>query len=125
MEEEMLEKFDYIRLEVVDSWQLPAVYIIYKQEYNLEDVKEDYFIKSVNLEEYKNVVQRLKDLEIDKWQYDYLPERNEKVEEEYMWKFMVSMDGRRFVKKGKNKSPNNFSKLEDFMIEMTYREDEI
>ena len=26
----MLENFDYIRLEVVDAWQFPAVYIVYK-----------------------------------------------------------------------------------------------
>ena len=124
MEEEMIEKFDYVRLEVVDSWQLPAVYIIYKKGYNLENVKEDYFIREADEEEYNEVINNLKELEISKWQNDYLPERYEKVEEQYMWKIIVSKDGRTFVKKGKNKCPSNFSKLEDFMIANTYLEDE-
>lgn len=125
MEEEMIENFDYVRLEVVDSWQLPAVYILYKKGYELDNIKDDDFIKDVDEEEHKEVVQKLKELEISKWQNDYLPERNEKVEEQYMWKIIVSRDGRTFVKKGKNKCPNNFSKLEDFMIANTYLEDEI
>lgn len=124
MEEEMIEKFDYVRLEVVDSWQLPAVYIVYKNGYKLDNVKDDYFIKELDDEEHKAVVQTLNELGIAKWQNDYLPERNEKIEEQYMWKIIVSKDGRTFVKKGKNKCPDNFSKLEDFMIANTYLEDE-
>ena len=125
MEEEMIENFDYIRLEVVDSWQLPAVYIIYKKGYELEDLKEDYFVKEVDEKEYKETIEKIKEWEISKWQYDYLPDRNEKFEYELMWKFMVCKDGRKFVKKGKNKFPAQFESLEDFMIETTYQEEEI
>ena len=125
MEEEMIENFDFIRLEVVDAWQLPAVYIVYKKDFVLEDNKPEFFIKEVDGDSYLDVVKKLKELKINEWQYDYLPDRNEKIEEEFLWKFIVGSNGRKFVKKGKNKSPENFSKLEDYMIEITSSEDEI
>ncbi len=125
MEEEMIENFDFIRLEVVDAWQLPAVYIVYKKDFVLEDNKPEYFIKEVDEQGYLDVVKKLKELKINEWQYDYLPDRNEKIEEEFLWKFIVDSNGRKFVKKGKNKCPENFSKLEDYMIEITSSEDEI
>ena len=125
MEEEMIENFDFIRLEDVDAWQLPAVYIVYKKDFVLEDNKPEYFIKEVDEQGYLDVVKKLKELKINEWQYDYLPDRNEKIEEEFLWKFIVDSNGRKFVKKGKNKCPENFSKLEDYMIEITSSEDEI
>lgn len=121
----MLENFDYIRLEVVDAWQFPAVYIVYKNGFEMDDIQEDYFIKGLDENEYDNIKNRLNNINLTEWLFDYLPERNEKIEEEYTWKFIVSKDGKKAVKKGKNKSPDNFSELENLMIEITYREDEI
>lgn len=121
----MLENFDYIKLEVVDAWQFPAVYIIYKKDFQIEDIKDDDFIKELEVEEYENIKEQLKNLKLEDWLFDYLPERNEKIEEEYTWKLIISKDGKKAVKKGKNKSPNNFSELENLMIELTYREDEV
>ena len=121
----MLENFDYIRLEVVDAWQFPAVYIVYKKGFEIEDIQEDYFIKELEENEYKDIKNKLNNINLTDWLFDYLPERNEKIEEEYTWKFIVSKDGKKAVKKGKNKSPDNFSELENLMIEITYREDEI
>ena len=125
MEEEMIENFDFLRLEVVDAWQLPAVYIVCKKGYNLDDNNSDYFIKEVDGDDYKNVIEKMKELKITEWMYDYIPARDEKITDEYKWKFIVCRDGRKFVKKGKNKSPENFSQLEDYMIEITEKEDEI
>lgn len=121
----MLENFDYIQLEVVDAWQFPAVYIIYKKGFKIEDLQEDYFIKELEQIEYDDIKNKLNNINLADWLFDYLPERNEKIEEEYSWKLIVSKDGRKAVKKGKNKCPDNFSELENLMIEITYREDEI
>lgn len=122
---EMIKNFDYVRLEVVDAWQFPAVYIAYKSGFIIDDLKDDYFIKELSEAEYLDLVQKLENLNLDDWLYDYLPERNEKIEEEYTWKFIVSQNGKKVVKKGKNKSPDNFSELENLMIELTYRGDEV
>lgn len=121
----MLENFDYIRLEVVDAWQFPAVYIVYKKGFEIDDIQEDYFIKELDEIEYDDIKNKLNNINLIDWLFDYLPERNEKIEEEYSWKLIVSKDGKKAVKKGKNKSPDNFSELENLMIEITYREDEI
>lgn len=121
----MLENFDYIQLEVVDAWQFPAVYIVYKKDFKIEDLQEDYFIKELEQIEYDDIKNKLNNINLADWLFDYLPERNEKIEEEYSWKLIVSKDGRKAVKKGKNKCPDNFSELENLMIEITYREDEI
>ncbi len=121
----MLEDFDYIRLEVVDAWQFPAVYIVYRNNFEIEDIQEDYFIKELDEKEYNDIKNKLKEINLIDWLFDYLPERNEKIEEEYTWKLIISKDGKKAVKKGKNKSPNNFSELENLMIEITYREDEV
>lgn len=121
----MLENFDYIRLEVVDAWQFPAVYIVYKKGVEIEDIQDEYFINELDVNEYDYIKNKLKSINLVDWLFDYLPERNEKIEEEYSWKLIVSKDGKKAVKKGKNKSPNNFSELENLMIEITYREDEI
>lgn len=121
---EMINSFDYVCLEVVDAWQFPAVYIAYKSGFIMDDLKEEHFTKELSEKEYLDLIQKLKSLNLDEWLYDYLPERTEKIEEEYTWKFIVSQNGKKVVKKGKNKSPNNFEELENLMIEITYRGDE-
>lgn len=122
---EMINNFDYIRLEVVDAWQFPAVYIVYRDDYNFEDAQVDFFMRSLDKEEYADFIKKLNEIDVDGWMMDYLPERDEKIEEEYMWKLIVGQNGKKAVKKGKNKSPENFTELENIMIEMTYREDEV
>lgn len=125
---EMIENFDYIRLEVVDAWQVGAVYIAYKKEFDLNlqpDIKEDSFFKELDKIEYEEFKNKIKEFQIENWLNDYNPSREDKNTNEYSWKLIIEAKGKKAVKKGNNSCPECFEKFEDLMISLTYREDEI
>lgn len=106
-------------LEVTDSWQLPAIYKIFKEDTDIK-INELCFFSELTDEEYTEFANKILEYNVDKWENNYSLDFNEKSEEEYSWKLTIYYgDNKKIIKRGKDASPDEFADLENFLIEIT------
>lgn len=106
-------------LEVTDSWQLPAIYKIFKEKTEVE-INELCFFSELTEDEYNEFANKILEYNVDKWESNYSLDFNEKPEEEYTWKLVIYYgDNKKIIKRGKDTSPEEFADLENYLIEMT------
>lgn len=118
VKESILNSFCF-ELEVTDSWQLPAIYKIFKEGTNIE-VNELCFFTELTEEEYNEFANKILDYHVDTWKNDYTLDFNEKAEEEYVWKLVIHYgENKKIIKRGKDTAPEEFADLENYLIEMT------
>ena len=116
--EEAILNSDAIELIVTDSWQIPADYKVYKKGYNMNLNPKSDFVCIYSEEEYKEFIERIKEVHIENWEMDYTSDEESK--DKLTWKLIVYYgDGKKIIKRGENEYPETFDLLEEYMIEVT------
>lgn len=106
-------------LEVTDAWQFPANYKIFKEDSNVE-VKPTDFICVYTEEEYKEFIKKIEEIEIDKWNGEYISRENIDKKDSLTWKLIIYHgEGKKVIKRGINDMPENFGDLEEYLISIT------
>lgn len=108
-----------VELEVTDAWQFPANYKVYKENANIE-VKETDFICIYSEEEYKEFIEKISEIEIDKWEGQYVSQDKVDEKDALTWKLIIYHgEGKKIIKRGINNMPDNFGDLEEYLISIT------
>ena len=106
-------------LEVTDAWQFPANYKIFKEDSNVE-VKPTDFICVYTEEEYKEFIKKIEEIEIDKWNGEYISRENIDKKDSLTCKLIIYHgEGKKVIKRGINDMPENFGDLEEYLISIT------
>ena len=106
-------------LEVTDAWQFPANYKIFKENSNIE-VKPTDFICVYTEDEYKEFINKIEEIEIDKWNGEYISREAVDKKDSLTWKLIIYYgEGKKIIKRGLNDMPENFGDLEEFLISIT------
>ena len=108
-----------VELEITDAWQFPANYKVYKENANI-DVKETDFICIYSEDEYKEFIEKISEIEIDKWEGQYISQDRVDEKDGLTWKLIIYHgEGKKIIKRGINSMPDNVGDLEEFLISIT------